>query len=96
MEIRSIFSSILLMQQLWHAIQRARTKNPYYVKNLLGHKSIRNTEIHINIEHAIFQSESDEFIVKVAEKSEEIKALLEVSFEYVCEKEGLLFFRKRK
>jgi hypothetical protein len=26
----------------------------------------------------------------------EIKALLEVGFEYVCEKDGLLFFRKRK
>jgi ribulose 1,5-bisphosphate synthetase/thiazole synthase len=27
---------------------------------------------------------------------EEIKGLLEVSFEYVCEKNGLLFFRKQK
>jgi len=28
--------------------------------------------------------------------SEEIKQLLEVGFEYICEKDGLLFFRKRK
>jgi len=28
--------------------------------------------------------------------SNEIQALLEVGFEYVCEKEELLFFRKRK
>jgi len=28
--------------------------------------------------------------------SGEIQALLEVGFEYVCEKEELLFFRKRK
>ena len=27
---------------------------------------------------------------------EEIKKLLEVGFEYVCEKDGLMFFRKRK
>jgi integrase/DNA-directed RNA polymerase subunit M/transcription elongation factor TFIIS len=73
-----------------------RTKDPYYVKNLLGHKSIRNTEVYINIEHAIFQSETDEFTVKIAEKPEEIKALLEVGFEYVCAKDGLMFFRKRK
>jgi hypothetical protein len=28
--------------------------------------------------------------------SNEMQALLEVGFEYVCEKEELLFFRKRK
>jgi hypothetical protein len=44
----------------------------------------------------LFQTESDEFHVKIAETPEEIKALLEVSFEYVCEKDGLMFFRKRK
>jgi integrase len=73
-----------------------RTKDPWHVKTLLGHKSIRNTELYINIEQAIFQAETDEFTVKVAEKPEEIKALLEVGFEYVCEKDGLMFFRKRK
>jgi len=73
-----------------------RTKDPYYVKQLLGHKSIRNTETYINIEHAIFQSETDEFNAKVAETPEEIKTLLEVGFEYICEKDGLMFFRKRK
>jgi hypothetical protein len=38
----------------------------------------------------------DEFTVKVASKPEEIKALLETGFEYICEKDGLMFFRKRK
>ncbi|MCJ7431121.1 site-specific integrase [Candidatus Bathyarchaeota archaeon] len=81
----------------WKAtMEYHRTKDPYYVKQLLGHKSLRNTEIYINVEHAIFQSETDEFHVKVAEKPEEIKTLLEVGFEYVCEKDGLMFFRKRK
>jgi hypothetical protein len=44
----------------------------------------------------LFQIENDEFNVKVAEKPEEIKALLEVGLEYVCQKDGLMFFRKRK
>jgi hypothetical protein len=30
------------------------------------------------------------------EKTEEVKALLEVGFEYVCEKVNLIFLRKRK
>ena len=43
-----------------------------------------------------FKSLNDEFHVKVAKSPGEIKALLEVDFEYVCEKDGLPFFRKRK
>ncbi|MDH5459525.1 MAG: hypothetical protein QMD23_05825 [Candidatus Bathyarchaeia archaeon] len=38
----------------------------------------------------------EEFHVKIAQTPEEIKELLEVGFEYVCEKDGLLFFRKQK
>jgi len=81
----------------WKAtMEYHKTKDPYHVKQLLGHKSIKNTEIYINIEQALFTDQPDEFHVKVAEKPEEIKALLEVGFEYVCEKAGLMFFRKRK
>ena len=35
-------------------------------------------------------------MLKVASNPNEIKALLEVGYEYVCRKDGLLFFRKRK
>lgn len=81
----------------WKAtMEYHKTKDPYHVKQLLGHKSIKNTEIYMNIEQALFTDQPDEFHVKVAEKPEEIKALLEVGFEYVCEKAGLMFFRKRK
>lgn len=73
-----------------------QTKDPYYVRDFLGHKELRNTEIYINIERTIFESGSDEFTVKVAEKPEDVKALLEVGFEYVCQKEDLIFLRKRK
>jgi hypothetical protein len=73
-----------------------KTKDPWHVKNVLGHKNLKSTQVYINIEHALFQTESDEFHVKIAETPGEIKALLEVGFEYVCEKDGLMFFRKRK
>jgi len=73
-----------------------KTKDPWHVKRVLGHKSLQSTEIYINIEQALFEEAPEEFHVKVAEKPEEIKALLEVGFEYVCEKGGLMYFRKRK
>jgi integrase len=73
-----------------------QTKDPYYVKNFLGHKSLHNTEIYINIEHALFEQSDDGFTVKIAEKPEEVKTLLEVGFDYVCQKDNLIFMRKRK
>jgi len=47
-------------------------------------------------EAALFQNQNNDFHVKIAKTPEEIKALLEVGFEYVCEKDGLLFLRKRE
>jgi hypothetical protein len=49
------------------------------------------------MERTIFGNNgNDEFTVKVAEKSEEVKALLEAGFEYVCQKDNLIFLRKRR
>ncbi|MEM2975834.1 MAG: tyrosine-type recombinase/integrase [Candidatus Bathyarchaeia archaeon] len=73
-----------------------QTKDLMLVKEFLGHKSVKNTEIYITLEKALFQSSNDEFTVKVAATPDEIKGLLEVGFEYVCQKDGLAFFRKRK
>jgi hypothetical protein len=70
-----------------------QTKDPHYVKQLLDHKS---TEIYITIRRTIFEPSSDEYTVKVAEEPEDIKSLLEAGFEYVCNKEELMFLRKRK
>jgi uncharacterized CHY-type Zn-finger protein len=56
----------------------------------------RATEICINIERTLFESTSDEFTVRVTDKPEEVKALLEVGFDYVCQKDNLIFVRKRK
>ncbi|RJS68580.1 site-specific integrase [Candidatus Bathyarchaeota archaeon] len=82
----------------WKAtMEYHKTKDIIYVKQLLGHKNIQNTLIYITIEKALFQHGLDEeFHVRVAQKPEEIKALLEAGFEYVLQKDGLAFFRKRK
>ncbi|MCW4054807.1 MAG: hypothetical protein NWE84_07825 [Candidatus Bathyarchaeota archaeon] len=34
--------------------------------------------------------------VRIAEKPEEVKSLLETGFEYVCQKDNLIFLRKAK
>ena len=54
-----------------------KTKDPYYLKDSLGHKCLSETEIYINIERTLFEDQSHEFTVKVAEKPEDTKALLE-------------------
>ena len=73
-----------------------QTKDVLYVKQFLGHKKIETTLLYIQLAEVLFNDTSDEFTVRVASKSEEITELLEVGFEYVCEKDELLYFRKRK
>lgn len=59
-------------------------------------KKMNTTLLYIQLEKTLFKESLDEFTVKVAREHERIKALLEVGFEYVCEKDGVMFFRKRK
>ena len=76
-----------------------KTKDILHVKQLLGHKSIQNTLIYINLEKAIFQNpQDDEFTARVANNVEEACSLIEVGFEYVTGeyKDGGKIFRKRK
>lgn len=73
-----------------------QTKDILYVMNFLGHKSIKNTLIYIQLEEAIFKEESDEYICKVAKNLDEAKELIELGFEYVTEMDGVKLFRKRK
>ena len=72
------------------------TKDPMYVKEFLGHRKLDTTMLYIQLAKTLFNETSDEFTVKVASKPEEIKQLLEVGFKYICEKDDLLYFRKRK
>jgi len=74
-----------------------QTKNILLVKEYLGHASLENTLLYIQVEQAIFGlSNDDEYNVTATNNKEEIKQLLSVGFEYVCQKDDLLFFRKRK
>jgi len=60
---------------------------------LLGHKRIQNTLKYTQL--AKFE-ETDGYVCKVAATKEEISALIEAGFEYVCEYEGSRFFKKPK
>lgn len=73
-----------------------QTKDILYVKEFLGRKRIGTTLLYIQLAEVIFKESTDEFKVRVANKPEEIMQLLEVGFEFVCQKDGLLYFRKRK
>lgn len=81
----------------WKAtMEYHKTKDILRVKELLGHKDLDKTMLYVQIEKSLFNDNSDEFTVRVAKTPEEVKSLLETGFEYVCEKDGLMFFRKRK
>jgi integrase len=73
-----------------------KTKDPWHVKKILGHKSLQSTEVYINIEQAIFQVENDEYHVKVAYNLKEACDLVEAGFEYITDMDGAKIFRKRK
>ena len=70
-------------------------KDMYYVRQRLGHKSIKNTLLYVQLEEALFQGEC-EYISKVAKTEKEICALIESGFEYVTEFDGAKIFKKRK
>jgi len=73
-----------------------KTKDVLHVMNFLGHRSIKNTLIYIQLEEALFNRENEEFICKTAKNVDEAKAIIELGFDYVCEMEDIKLFRKRK
>lgn len=74
-----------------------KTLDVFYVKELLGHKTILSTQVYIHIERTLFlNAPPDQYHIKVAKTQEEITQLLETGFEYVLQKDDLAFFRKRK
>jgi len=74
-----------------------QTKNILLVKEFLGHASLENTLLYIQVEQAIFGlSNDDEYEVTATNDKEDIKKLISVGFEYICQKDDILFFRKRK
>ena len=74
-----------------------KTKDLLHVMQLLGHKRVDTTLLYIQLEKALFtDAEPDDFTVRVARTQDDIKGLLEVGFDYVCERDDLMFFRKRR
>lgn len=72
-----------------------QTKDMYYVMQRLGHKSIKNTLLYVQLEEALFQGEQD-FISKVAKTEKEVRSLVKAGFEYVTDFDVVKLFRKRK
>jgi integrase len=77
----------------WFATtQYYKTKDLCYVKHLLGHKRIENTEIYVHL----MPFKTDEFTCRVAKTVDEASALIEAGFSYVTEMEGVKLFKRRK
>jgi len=68
-----------------------QTKDILYVKQFLAHRKVETTLLYIQLSEVIFKNTSEEFTVRVAKTKEEITQLLEVGFEYVCEKDELIY-----
>ncbi len=71
-----------------------RTEDVLYVKQLLGHRNIKNTLLYTQL--VKFLEEDYDFVCKVAKSPNEVQELIENGFEYICDMEDLKFFRKRK
>jgi hypothetical protein len=54
------------------------------------------TLLYIQLEKTLYKEQTDAFTVKVAKDKDEITDLLAIGFDYICEKDGLTFFRKHK
>ncbi len=71
-----------------------RTGNIYYVKKILGHKMIKNTEIYMQ---TAGDPSTAECITNVATTGEEARKLIETGFDYVfTTPDALMIFKKRK
>lgn len=73
------------------------TKDLMHVKQFLGHKETRNTEIYIQLDQNLFSNlPNDEFIIRAANTVDEAVKLGEVGFEPFVVMDGVQLFRKRK
>jgi ABC-type proline/glycine betaine transport system ATPase subunit len=77
----------------WKAtMEYQKTKNILHVMDLLGHRNIESTLVYTHL----IDFEGDEYHSAVAKSVEEARKLLETGFEYVCQKDDIMLFRKRK
>ncbi len=72
-----------------------KTKDILLVKRQLGHKSINNTLIYIDLEATLYNTK-DEWTHIVAKTLDEACRAIDTGFEYVTDMDGFKLFRKRK
>jgi len=74
-----------------------KTKDPCYVKELLGHKTLDTTALYIQLDKVLFQEANDGFHLATARTIEEAGKLIKVGFEYVTGEynDGSKIFKKR-
>jgi len=72
----------------------AKTRDPLYVKQQLGHKRLENTELYMHL----IDFAPEEYVVKRPRTSKEEDELIEAGFQYVRfdQKETVPIYRKRK
>ena len=73
-----------LIRHWFGTIEYHKRPDMDHVRRLLGHKSILNTQLYVNMEKVFFES-TEEYTVKIASNVEEACKLLEVGFEFVSE-----------
>ena len=73
-----------------------QTKDILYVMNFLGHKSIKNTLLYVQLAEVIFKETPEEFTTRVTKSVKGARALIEAGFDFVLEMDGVKIFRKRK
>jgi integrase len=69
------------------------TKDILFVQRQIGHRSLSNT---IRYTRMVNFDAEDAFVSKVATSQKEITELIETGFEFILQKDGLAYFRKRK
>lgn len=70
-----------------------------HVQQFLGHREVKNTMLYIQLDKKLFQnSDSDQFMTRIAHNAKEACKLIDVGFEYVTGEysDGGKIFRKRK
>ena len=72
-----------------------KTKDILHVMQVLGHKSIKNTLMYVQLADELFRDQQ-EYVSKVAKTEKDACTLIEAGFEYVCDFEEAKLFRKRK
>jgi hypothetical protein len=69
-----------------------KTKDVLHAMRMLGHKSIQNTLVYIQM----VEFKNEEYVSATASTIEDAQKLIEAGFEYVTEIDRVKLFRKRK